>query len=110
MQGVDVDHVRRFADDCLTLAALGSFVVEQRALVRELPAVLGALAEVRVPTTVLTGDRDRMIAPCSARHLADAIPGAELRTIPGAGHYLPGSHPTALAEAVLAAATRAGRR
>jgi pimeloyl-ACP methyl ester carboxylesterase len=108
MKGVDPTHVRHFADDCLSRAALDSFMVEQRALVREFPGVLHCLGGLRVPTTVVTGDPDRLIAPCSARLLAARIPGAELRVVPGAGHFLPGACAPVLAEAVVGIAARAG--
>jgi pimeloyl-ACP methyl ester carboxylesterase len=107
MRGIDPNHVRRFADDCLSPAALAGFMVEQRALVREFPGVVRALS-VRVPTIVVTGERDRLIAPGSARRLAEAITGAELRTVPGAGHFLPSTAAGALADAVMAVAARAG--
>jgi pimeloyl-ACP methyl ester carboxylesterase len=108
MKGVDPVHVRRFADHCLAPGVLDSFMVEQRALVRELPGVLSGLGDVRVPTVVVKGERDRTIAPGSARRLAEGIPGAELRLIPGAGHYLPGASAVVLADAVTAVAVRAG--
>ena len=44
------------------------------------------LATVRVPTLLLQGERDRIVPPAHARHLAQAIPGAELRLEPDAGH------------------------
>jgi pimeloyl-ACP methyl ester carboxylesterase len=108
MKGFDPAHVRRFADHCLTPAVLDSFMVEQRALVREFPGLLSGLGGLRVPTVVIRGERDRMIAPSSARRLAEAIPEAELRIVPGAGHYLPGAGAAVLAEAVTAVAARAG--
>ena len=43
------------------------------------------LGRVRAPTLVLVGGRDRANAP-AGRELAAGIPGAELRTVPGAGH------------------------
>lgn len=107
MRGVDPTHVRYFADDCLRRSVLDSFMVEQQALVTELPAVLGHLDAVRAPTVVVTGDHDRMVAAASPRALAASIPGAELRVIPGAGHFLPGAAPAALADAITTAASRA---
>ena len=107
MKGVDPTHVRHFADRCLRPDILDSFMVEQQALVREFPAVLEHLGGVRVPTVVVTGDRDRLIAPGSAHRLAEAIPGAELRIVPGAGHFLPGAAAPLLAEVVASVATRA---
>jgi pimeloyl-ACP methyl ester carboxylesterase len=106
MKGVDPTQLAHFADHCLHPAVLDSFMVEQQALVREFPAVLGSLAAVRVPTAVVTGDRDRLIAPASPRRLASTIPGADLHVISGAGHFLPGAAPTALAEVVSRIADR----
>ena len=108
MRGVDPNHARRFVDDCLSPGALDSFMVEQRALVEEFPRVLQGLGGLRVPTTVVSGERDRLVAPGSARRLAESIAGAELRIVPGVGHFLPGAGASVLAEAVVAVATRAG--
>jgi pimeloyl-ACP methyl ester carboxylesterase len=107
MKGVDPTEVRHFADDCLSPAALDSFMVEQRALVREFPRVLGGLGGLRVPTAVLSGERDRLIAAGSAHRLAEGNPGAELRIVAGAGHFLPGAAALVLAEAVAAVSARA---
>lgn len=110
MKGLEPDQFRRFAAECLTPALLDSFVTEQRALVTEWPGIVARLGEVRVPTVVVTGDRDRLIAPASPRRLAAAIPGAERRVVPGAGHYLPGVGMAVLVEAVLELAARAAGR
>jgi len=85
-----------------------SFLVEQRALVRELPAVLSGLGAVTVPACVVAGQEDRLLAPATARRLAAAIPGAGLRMVPGAGHLLPVTRPDVVAEAVAGVAVRAG--
>jgi len=107
MKGLEPGHFSRFAADWLGSTVLQSFMIEQRALVTEWPAVVRRLGEVRVPTVVVTGDRDRLVAKGSARRLAAAIPGAELRTVPGAGHFLPGAGLPVLVEAVLELAARA---
>ena len=44
------------------------------------------LGQVAVPTLVLHGTEDRLVAPENARLLADRIPGAELHWLEGAGH------------------------
>ncbi|WP_432564987.1 alpha/beta fold hydrolase [Kineococcus sp. SYSU DK003] len=44
------------------------------------------LGSVRVPVTVLHGEADRVLPVGHARRLAAAVPGAVLRTVPGAGH------------------------
>lgn len=44
------------------------------------------LREIAVPTLVLCGDEDRLTPPQEARELAEAIRGARLELISGAGH------------------------
>jgi pimeloyl-ACP methyl ester carboxylesterase len=82
--------------------ALRAFSVEQRSLVRDLPALEARLPWLDVPTTVMIGRRDVVVPVGSARRLADTIPDAELIEIPGAGHLLPLRH----ADEVAAAITR----
>jgi pimeloyl-ACP methyl ester carboxylesterase len=48
-----------------------------------------ALRGVRIPTTVIHGNRDRLVRPAGGRATARAIPGARLRMIDGMGHDLP---------------------
>jgi len=43
-------------------------------------------ATIAVPTLLLHGADDRMVPPAHSRWLADRIPGADLRIVPGAGH------------------------
>lgn len=47
-----------------------------------------ACAALDVPTLVLCGGADRMTPPRQGRTLADAIAGARLQILPGAGHML----------------------
>ncbi len=47
---------------------------------------LDELAQVRVPTLVLWGERDEVTPIEHSRQIADGIPGAVLKTIPDAGH------------------------
>jgi pimeloyl-ACP methyl ester carboxylesterase len=55
----------------------------------------GRLAGLSAPTLVVHGEEDRMVHPDNARLLAEAIPGAELRTWPEAGHLYPTDEPAA---------------
>jgi pimeloyl-ACP methyl ester carboxylesterase len=48
-----------------------------------------ALACVSAPTLVIHGDSDPLVRPEGGRATAAAIPGAELRMIPGMGHDIP---------------------
>lgn len=77
-----------------------SFAVEQRALVEELPRLAGGLAATSAPTVVVCGGSDHLVPPRTARELSEAIPGAVLETVPGAGHLLPHEHPNEVAEAI----------
>lgn len=45
-----------------------------------------ALAEIRCPTLVLTGDRDELIPPQNSQMMSTLIPNAKLAVIPGGGH------------------------
>ncbi len=47
------------------------------------------LSKLTMPTLVLTGDRDRLVPAENSRRLAEAIPGARLVVLPGAGHCFP---------------------
>ena len=44
------------------------------------------LGEIRVPVLIAWGTRDRLTLPRQAQRWVDAIPGAELRWLPGLGH------------------------
>jgi pimeloyl-ACP methyl ester carboxylesterase len=83
-----------------------SFLIEQRALVAELPVVEGALRSVSVPVEVVVGDWDLVVPPASAVTLARAVPGAELTFVPGAGHFLARDDPEALAGVVIRSSRR----
>ena len=77
-----------------------SFVTEQRAMLREAPEVSSHLGDVTAPTTVVYGDRDRVVPPSVGERLAEALPNARVHRVEGAGHLLPIEHPDALAEAI----------
>jgi pimeloyl-ACP methyl ester carboxylesterase len=47
------------------------------------------LREVKVPTTVIHGDADRLVMSSGGRATANAIAGARLVVIPGMAHDLP---------------------
>ena len=47
------------------------------------------LRTLRMPTTVIHGDEDRLVAPSGGRATADAIPRARLVMLDGMGHDMP---------------------
>ena len=60
---------------------------------------------LRVPTTILAGEDDKVIDPAKhSRRAAAAMPGAELRVLPGVGHMVHFAAVDAIAEAVDATA------
>jgi 3-oxoadipate enol-lactonase len=58
------------------------------------------LPRIAVPSLVLVGEEDAATPPAMARAIADAIPGARLRILPGARHLSPIERPEAVAEAI----------
>jgi pimeloyl-ACP methyl ester carboxylesterase len=76
------------------------FPIEPAPYAAQLAAALGhdahgRLGRVEAPTLVVHGEEDRMVAPANASLLAEAIPAAELMTLPGAGHLYPTDAPVA---------------
>lgn len=59
------------------------------------------VSSIRVPTTILSGTSDVLTPPKYAAFLRDAIPGARLVTLDGAGHELPAERPAEVAAALL---------
>lgn len=84
-----------------------SVVAEQRTLMTEIRSVEAALAEIGVPTEVVSGTWDIIVSPEVAARIASAIRGAELVLVPGTGHFLTRDAPRALAGAVRRVAVKA---
>ena len=76
--GEVVDRVFR---EGAPLVTLGDYLACDRFDVR------ADLERIRLPTLVVAGAEDRLTPPKYGRFLADAIPGARLVEIPGAGHF-----------------------
>src|SRR5207237_4049081 len=55
-----------------------------------------ALAFVKVPTAIVTGDRDILTPPFTAERMHRAIPGSRLVVIKGGTHYTPVEYPAIL--------------
>ncbi len=49
--------------------------------------VAEAVSRIRVPALIVCGDDDKMTPAPMSQYLKDRIPGAQLETISGAGHY-----------------------
>ncbi len=61
------------------------------------PAVLGAIS---APVLMLHGSDTKPFFTRGVRYVAEHVPDATVREIPGAGHAVPVTHPEALAEAL----------
>ncbi len=95
------------AEDVGYLDAVGRYVphllnVQQQAMAYdgptpEEPAVLGAIS---APVLVLYGSDAKPHDLAAAQHVADHVPDAHTRALPGAGHAAPLTQPEALAEAL----------
>lgn len=69
---------------------------------RQRPDRRSVLPTITVPTLVVAGEQDVLTPPSEARSMADAIPGAELCIVPGAGHMVPIEAPEPFVQALLA--------
>lgn len=64
------------------------------------PDATPLLATIDCPTLVIVGEEDRWSPPEQHAAIAAAIPGAQLRTLPGAGHMAPAEAPEAFNNAL----------
>jgi pimeloyl-ACP methyl ester carboxylesterase len=65
------------------------------------PPAIGRLGEVRVPTLVVSGERDLPDSRRAADTLAHGVPGAHLVVVPGAGHMVNIAAPRAFNNALI---------
>lgn len=82
-------------------------VARQRAAIMADGDRTPALGRLAIPTVVLHGDCDPLVQPIGGEATAAAIPGAELRVIPGMGHDLPPGLHDIFVDAICAATARA---
>jgi pimeloyl-ACP methyl ester carboxylesterase len=82
-------------------------VARQMAAVRADGDRTAALKSLKLPVVVLHGEDDPLLMKVGGEATAAAIPGAELRIIPGMGHDLPPGLYDIFVDAITAAARRA---
>jgi pimeloyl-ACP methyl ester carboxylesterase len=68
------------------------------------------LAQIQVPTLVLVGAEDQITPPGVAQEMADAIAGASLVLVPGAGHLSSLEAPDPVSRALADWLDRTGER
>ena len=84
-----VDSQRARAEETFDRGWSASGVVRQMLAILTQPDRTAALREVTIPTAVLHGLSDRMVAISGGRATARALPTSELVLLPGMGHDLP---------------------
>lgn len=72
---------------------------QMRALL-DYPGFRGDLARITCPTVVIAGRDDQRIPPSVQQEMAAQIPGATLRVIENAGHFIPLEQPAAVSAAL----------
>lgn len=80
-------------------AGLATFEAQIAALLNR-PEVESLLPHLTCPVLVATGSLDNWSPPERHRAIADAIPGAILKIVEGAGHMLPAEMPDTLNDAI----------
>jgi pimeloyl-ACP methyl ester carboxylesterase len=98
----DVRPARAELDAQLARPVWRSFLVEQRALVHQLPLLDGALSAVDCPVQVVAGTEDPAIPRRTVEAIAKRVPGTTVSWVDGAGHELPLRAPDAVAAAIRA--------
>lgn len=76
------------------------FAAALRELAQRYAPIEATLPAIAVPTTVLWGDRDEFFSPADGHRLSAAVPGAELRVLEGAGHFVARERPDDVAAAI----------
>ena len=92
-------HPRRFRANARDVARLYEVVCEQAP----------RLSSIRVPTTIVTGDRDSIVlTQIHSYGSAGEIPGARLVVLPGVGHSPHWAAPDAVVDEIVKVAERSG--
>ncbi len=104
----DEERVRRIAGRSYDRGHSAAGVLRQLHAITASGDRSQALRGVRVPTTVIHGNRDPLVRPAGGRATARAIPGARLKLIDGMGHDLPRDLWPTFAEEIADTASRAG--
>ena len=79
-----------------------TFLIEQRALLRELDELEAAAESIRVPVLLIADPADHVVPIKTSYRLANMLPDSRLILVEGAGHHLPRRAAHAVAEAIAA--------
>jgi len=84
-----VDRIRAMMEASPVKGIIGAL-----SAMRDRPDSTAGLGDLEgLPTLVVVGDQDQVTGPAVARRISDAVPGAMLSVIPGAGHLPPVEQP-----------------
>ncbi|MGH3207190.1 MAG: alpha/beta fold hydrolase [Trebonia sp.] len=79
-----------------------TFLIEQRALLRELGELEAAAESIRVPVLLIADPADHVVPVKTSHRLAEMLPDSRLLLLAGVGHHLPRRAPRAVADAITA--------
>ena len=102
----DPDWTRAYFERAAERGEIDGGSTRQMAAVLSAPHREADLAELDVPTLVLHGTADPLIAPSGSERLAELIPGAELVLLEGMAHDLPPHYWAPVIESVTQLAIR----
>ncbi|HEY9907791.1 MAG TPA: alpha/beta hydrolase [Thermosynechococcaceae cyanobacterium] len=95
-----INQLSWFRRELMANPAACSFLVDRLRPEDAIDTVEKEIHRLRVPTLVVTGDRDETIPLWHSEAYAKAIPNAKLVVIPNADHALPQEYSAELAEAI----------
>jgi pimeloyl-ACP methyl ester carboxylesterase len=77
-----------------------TFLVEQRALVADLDALVALIPSVHAPTLIVADPKDTIVPVATAHALHELLPESELYLINGGGHQLPRRNAIAVSDSM----------
>ncbi|MCI4323181.1 MAG: alpha/beta fold hydrolase [Thermoplasmata archaeon] len=92
------NHLDFYDEFCATMKARDARAAGQWGSSIRTFDVRRMLGRIALPTLVVQGMDDRLVDPSHARILRQAIPGAEMRLLPYAGHLVPTEKPDEVAQ------------
>lgn len=78
-----------------------TFLVEQRALMRDAEDLALLAPAIRAPTLIMADPGDTMVPFSTASNLCQILPGSRLSKVTGAGHHLPLRAPERVAQEIV---------
>jgi pimeloyl-ACP methyl ester carboxylesterase len=96
-----VEQIAWFRRELLAQPAACSFLLDRLRPEDAIDTVEQEIYRLKVPTLVMTGDRDETIPLWHSQTYANEIPDAQLAVIPKADHALPQKHAAELADLIL---------